>query len=267
MKAFVIDLKKCVGCRSCQVGCKDEHCSNEWLPYAKVQPWSGQFWMHVTEEERGAIPHVKVTYFPLMCQHCGNAKCLEACACGAIYRRDDGIVVIDPERCDGCGACAEACPFGTIFMNDELKIAQKCTGCSHLVDDPDQPIHVPRCVDNCPVDAIEWGEEEDLDLANVEVYKPELGSAPRVFYRNLPKKFVAGLVYDPIEKEVVIGAKCTLTGDGGTFEAMTDNFGDFWLRGLPEGDWTLTIEAAGKSKIIECSTKQKDCGLGEIPLA
>ena len=74
-------------------------------------------------------------------------------------------------------------------------------------------------------------------------------------------------VYDPETKEVVIGAQVTATGEGGTFTAVTDDWGDFWLRGLPDADWTVTIEAGGKRKVVETSTKEKDQGLGDIALA
>ncbi|NLE61717.1 MAG: oxidoreductase, partial [Planctomycetes bacterium] len=103
-------------------------------------------------------------------------------------------------------------------------------------------------------------------LAGAERLHPEWGTGPRVYYKHLPKKFVAGTVYDPVEKEVIIGAMCTLTGQAGQFTATTDSFGDFWLRDLPEDDFTLTIAAGGKVKKIEVSTKVKDIGLGDIPL-
>ena len=132
--------------------------------------------------------------------------------------------------------------------------------------DGDEPISVPRCVDNCHVDVITFGEEGDLDLEGTEVLHPEWGTKPRVFYRGLPKKFIAGTVYDPDAKEVVIGAKVKAVGESGTFEAATDDWGDFWLRGLPEDDWTITIEADGKASVLEVSTKEKDIGLGDIAL-
>lgn len=265
MKAFVIDLKKCVGCHDCQIGCKDEHCGNDWMPYAKPQPDTGHFWMKLNQEERGARPHVKVTYLPVMCQHCDNAPCMAVCNDKAIYKRDDGLVLIDPAKCTGCGDCIPACPYGVIYRNEALNIAQKCTGCAHLVDRK-WPIAVPRCVDNCHKDVFQFGEESELDLTGTEILHPEYGTKPRVYYRGLPKPFVAGTVYDPVEKEVITGAVCTLQGETGEFTVKTDNFGDFWLRDLPKGDFTLTIQANGKSKSMAVSTKDKDVGLGDIPL-
>ena len=264
MKAFLIDVEKCVGCHACQVGCKDEHCGNDWSPYAKEQPISGQFWLKVHQSERGKRPHVKVTYLPVLCQHCDNPPCQKA-APDAVYKRDDGLVIIDPEKAKGNQKLVDSCPYKVIFWNQEAQIAQKCTGCAHLIDRK-FPIDVPRCADNCHLDVIKFGEESELDLAGAEVLHPEFGTKPRVYYRGLPKKFVAGTVYDPQAKEVIEGAVCTLKGASGTFTSTTDDWGDFWLRGLPEDDFELTIEANGKAVKLEVSTKFEDVGLGDIAL-
>jgi len=264
MKAFLIDVNKCVGCHGCQVGCKDEHCGNDWSPYAKPQPLGGQFWLKVHQYERGARPHVKVTYLPVLCQHCDNAPCIKA-APDAVYKRDDGLVIIDPEKAKGNERLAKSCPYGVIFYNEELQVPQKCTGCAHLID-RGWPINKPRCVDNCHLDIIQFDEEDKLDLTGTEILHPEYGTKPRVYYRGLPKKFVAGTVYDPVAKEIIKGATATLTGTAGTFTATTDHYGDFWLRGLPDADFTLTIEAGGKAKALAVSTREKDIGLGDIAL-
>jgi hypothetical protein len=132
--------------------------------------------------------------------------------------------------------------------------------------DGNHPISVPRCVDNCHIDVITFGEESELDLTNTEVLHPEYGTKPRVYYRGLPKKFVAGTVFDPNAQEVWIGAKATLTGEAGTFTATTDEWGDFWLRDLPDAEFKLTIEAGNKIKTIEVSTVERDVGLPDIAL-
>lgn len=266
MKAFLIDLKKCVGCHDCQIGCKDEHCGISWLPFSAQQPDTGQFWIKVNQYERGRIPHVKVSYIPTMCNHCENAPCIKAAKNGAVYRRDDGLVIIDPVKSKGQKQIVDACPYHAVFWNDELNIPQKCTGCAHLLDG-DQPVKVPRCMDNCHVNAILFGEESELDLDGTEVLHPEYGTKPRVYYKNMPKRFIAGTVYDPEAKEVIIGAKCVATSDAGTFEAETDAYGDFWLWNLPEAEFKVTITANGKEKTLEANTISEDVGLGDIPLA
>lgn len=266
MKHIIVDVSKCNGCYNCQIACKDEHCGNDWSPYAKPQPDIGQFWMKLNETVRGNTPQVKVSYVPVMCQHCEDAPCKAACPTDAIYVRDDGLVVIDPKLCSGCRNCVDACPYGVIYFNEDLNLAQKCTGCAHLLD---KGWEVPRCVDACPTEALTFGEESDLSdkIAEGETLHPEFGLKTHVSYIDLPDKFIAGTVYDPEMNEVVIGATCTLKGEGQTFTQETNHWGDFWFNGLDIGSYTLKIEAAGKTVTVKDLSTEKDIGLGDIALA
>lgn len=273
MKVFVIDVGVCNGCYACQFACKDEHVGNDWAPIAKPQPDTGQFWMRVDEHIRGAVPQVKMHYVPNPCMHCGDAPCMDSCPVeGAIYRRDDGLVIIDAVKCTGCRECVDQCPYDAIYFNEDLNLAQKCTGCAHLLDGGEWK--TTRCADSCPTEAIKFGEESEFksEIAKAEILRPELGTKPKVYYLNIPKKFVAGTVYDPIEKEVIVGATCSLTGPaaaGKTLTATTDAFGDFWFHGLADGSCTLTIAAKGfaAKTFADLSTAEKDVSLGDIPLA
>jgi tetrathionate reductase subunit B len=269
MKVFVIDVARCVGCRNCQIACKDEHCGNDWLPYARPQPETRQFWCQVNENVRGTVPKVKISYVTRLCMHCDVAVCIPACPVeGGIYKRVDGLVIIDPKKCTGCMKCVKACPYGCIYYNEDLKIAQKCTGCTHLLD-RGWPIKEPRCVDACATGAIKFGEETEFSelIRKAEVLNPEYRTEPRVHYLSLPKRFIAGTVYDPVEKEVITGANCTLTGEGGIFSTITDGFGDFWFEGLKAGMFSLKIEAAGFAlKTIDAISTKQDINLGDIPL-
>ena len=265
-KAFVIDVAKCNGCYNCQLACKDEHCGNDWTPYAKPQPDIGQFWTKLRENVCGTIPKVKVHYIAEMCNHCARPGCLAACPKGAIYKRDDGFVIIDPEKCVGCGACQAACPYDAIYKNEELGICQKCTGCAHLLDNG---YAQPRCVEACPTDALRFGEEEELAelIRGAEVRKPETGMGPRVYYRNIPGQFIAGTVYDPVEKEVIIGAKCIAVSGGKMLECVTDEFGDFWFRDLAVGKYDVSISAKGfVTRSFAGVDTEKCVNLGDIPL-
>ena len=162
--AFAIDVARCCGCYNCQLACKDEHVDNDWTPYAKPQPETGQFWLKVEEHVCGTIPKVKMHYIPRLCNHCEKPACIGACTEGAISKRDDGLVLIEPEKCTGCKACVPVCPYDAIYFNDSLGLAQKCTGCAHLLDNG---YKVPRCVEACPTDAMRFGEEKDLkDVAD-----------------------------------------------------------------------------------------------------
>jgi len=268
MKVFVHDVSICNGCYCCQIACKDEHVGNDWTPYAKPQPDTGQFWLKLNEYIRGTVPKVKMYYIPTLCNHCDKATCISACPVqGAIYRRENGLVIIDPVKCTGCKNCVDACPYGAIYFNEDLNLAQKCTGCAHLLD---KGWKEPRCVDACPTEALKFMEESEAKelIKKAEVLYPEYKAKPRVYYLNIPKKFVAGTVYDPVEKEVVIGATCMLSANGKKLTAMTDGFGDFWFEGLDVGKYSLKIEAKGfAAKSIASISTEKDVNLGDIPLS
>jgi Fe-S-cluster-containing dehydrogenase component len=112
-------------CYNCQIVCKDEHVSNDWSPYAKPQPDTGQFCVKVNEYVRGTVPKVKMSYIPVLCMHCDDAPCIQSCPIeGGIYKRDDGLVIIDPKNCTGCMNCIDSCPFGCIYFNESICIAQ-----------------------------------------------------------------------------------------------------------------------------------------------
>lgn len=269
MKALVVDVGKCIGCYNCQLACKDEHVGNDWTPYAKPQP-EGHFWMKVNYQERGRLPKVKVDWIATPCMHCDDAPCLAACSQGAIKRREDGIVIIDPGKCQGERKCSAACPYGVIYFNEELGVAQKCTMCAHLLD---RGWKEPRCVTACPTDALRFGEEEDLEelIAKAQPLPPLKGIAPRVrvFYLGLPKLFIAGEIYSPTEDECLEGVKVTLTNmlTGEVTTAKTDNYGDFWLEPGKAGTYSLLAEKEGYyPKEIKSIRVDRDLNLGEIKL-
>lgn len=270
MKIFAVDLEKCVGCRSCQLVCKDEHCDNDWMPYAAPQPDTGQFWMDVREQERGQSPKVTVTYTPVMCQHCENAPCLAVAKDGAVYRREDGLVVVDPAKAKGQKQIVEACPYNAVFWNEELQIPQKCTGCAHLLDDG---WTVPRCVEACAHDAIRFGDYEDFagELDGAEALKPEANTKPHVYYFNLPKRFIGGEIADLEDEEVLIGAKVVLTNleSGETWETVSDDFGDFWFKQIPAAEYSIDVEIEDyRSRRVTdfISTVDRDLNVGTIAL-
>jgi tetrathionate reductase subunit B len=265
MKTIVIDVDRCIGCRNCQFACKDEHVDNDWSPITKPQP-EGHLWMKVSENERGSIPKLVVDWVPLMCLHCDNAPCIPSCPEDAIYKRADGIVIIDPQKCTGCKDCMEACPYGVIYFNEGLELCQKCTMCAHLLDDGWEE---PRCVTACPTEALIFGEEADLGdvLANAIELLPETGAKPRVKYLNYPAPFIAGEVYSPREDICIEAARVTLTDllTGQMTATYTDNYGDFWLKGLNTNTYSLKIEKEGYYP-KEIKSIRPDANLGAIKL-
>lgn len=268
MKAMVIDINRCNGCYNCQIACKDEHVGNDWSPIAKPQPDIGQFWMKVTDVVQGSVPKVRVRYMHDICQHCENAPCISACSSKAIYKRDDGIVIIDPEKCTGARLCLDACPYDVIYFNRDLNIAQKCTFCAHLLDDGWKE---PRCVDACPTNALRFGEEEDLKeyIDGTEVLHPEFNLKTRVYYKGLPNKyFVAGAVFDPEADECLEDCKVILTGADGTSASLqTDEFGDFWFERQGSGTYSLRVEKEGYlTRTLDNIDVEKDVNVGDIEL-
>jgi Fe-S-cluster-containing dehydrogenase component len=269
---FVIDITRCNGCYNCFLACKDEHCENDFPGYAAPQPMTGQYWMRMTERERGQFPKVKIAYTAIPCMHCENAPCIAAGLDGAVYRRKDGIVIIDPQKAKGQKQIVSACPYRVIYWNEALNLPQKCTMCAHLLD---AGWKEPRCSEACPTRAIKFG---DLDDPNSEVAKlvasgktepihPEFGLKESVSYIGLPKRFIAGSVVFGDTDECAEGVSVVLEGDGKVLTGKTDNYGEFEFEGLPENTrYTVNIEATGyKSQKIETSTSN-DQYLGYITL-
>jgi Fe-S-cluster-containing dehydrogenase component len=270
---MVIDVNKCVGCYNCFLTCRDEYAGNTYPGYSAAQPMSGGNWLKVNEIERGTYPHVRVDYVPVTCSQCDSAACVKLDQTGAISRRADGIVLIDPEKAKGNKELLTMCPYRRIEWNEELQLPQKCTFCAHLLDQGEPE---PRCVESCPSGALVFGDLDDPASAVArlvatgasEVPQPAYAMGEKVTYRGLPKKFVAGtVIYGDID-EVAKGLEITLSGEGATLSTKTNGFGDFEFDGLAENaKYTVQINAPGY-QAATCETKTaKDVFLGEIVLS
>jgi hypothetical protein len=162
----------------------------------------------------------------------------------------------------------ESCPYGAIFYNEELKLAQKCTGCAHLLDAREE---LPRCVQACTMECIKFGDKDDFAeiIEGAVVMRPEANTGPRVYYTGIPGRFIAGTVYDPVKKEILAGATVELLGAFGAKSVTTNGFGDFWFKDLPENEtYDVTIRRTGfadKTFLGLCT--DRDHNLGDIPLS
>lgn len=177
--AFVVDLDRCCDARACMGACKQEN--NVAL---------GSSWNRTYTVTTGDFPNTETYFIPIMCQHCRKPPCVPACPNGAFYKRSDGIVLIDNDKCTDCveKPCMKSCPYNAISYNEEEKVAEKCTLCAHLVDQGKPP----ACVTSCCAEAYIFGDidEPNSDIskkikeAGDKVYhlRPEAGTEPSVCY-------------------------------------------------------------------------------------
>ena len=248
------------------MACKDEHFENTYLPYTKDQPETGHFWIKVNVVERGKLPKLKIAPIPLPCMHCDDPPCVKAATGGAVYKRPDGVVIIDPVKSVGQWQIVDSCPYGVIYWNEQLDIPQKCTLCAHRIDAGKQP----KCVLSCPTGALVFGEFEDLQkMERAEPLNPEFGAKPRVYYIGLPKTFIAGALVDSKTGDCLEGAEVTAkdTATGKTYATKSDMWGDFWLDGLEaKKSYELTFSKPGITPKTQSVIPEKDTDLGDITL-
>jgi Fe-S-cluster-containing dehydrogenase component len=257
---LVIDVEKCENCNNCFLSCKDEHVNNDWPGYAAPQPGRGPSWISIEGVERGQHPFIDVAYLPVTCMHCTRPVCVKSAEEGAIYRRPDGIVIIDPVKARGQSALVEACPYGVIRWNEDLQVAQKCTLCAHLLD---EGWTQTRCTQSCPTGAlaikyVEDGEmQEIIAREKLESYRPEHDSNPSVYYKNLyrfTRCFIGGSLAVKIDAkdECAEGAKVNLLDESGKVvgETVSDSYGDFKFDNLVEnsGKYTLQFDLPGHNR-------------------
>lgn len=267
---LIIDVALCHDCNNCFLADKDEFVGNDFPPYSAAQPWTGQRWMNIERKERGQYPIVQVAYLPMPCMHCDNAPCLTAD--GAVYKRDDGLVIIDPEEAKGRPDIVDSCPYGAIYWNEEQELAQKCTGCAHLIDDGWVET---RCSQVCPTGAIKLVLADDAQLAEsvetegLEVYREELGTNPRVYYKNLykwEKVFVSGSVVYKDTDECADGARISVkSGDAVVGVGLANNYSEFVIDGLDAGrEFEVTVAADGYQPYVATVTPETSINLGTI---
>jgi len=270
---MVIDVSRCVGCYNCFLACHDEHVAIDHLPVAAAQPESGHRWMDIKVREQGSFPAVKVSHTPVPCLQCEDAPCMAADKNGALTRRPDGIVLIDPEKARGQRALVDACPYGVIYWNTAANTPQKCTFCAHLLDEGWKQ---PRCVEVCPTQALVFGDLEDptSPVAQrtaepaIEELRPELKTKPLVRYIGLPKRFVCGeVVLADQAGEPAPGVKVTLRRGTEVLSVTTDSYGDFEFKDVtPNEQYLLQVSHPGyTARELKVST-QADANLGAVQL-
>jgi Fe-S-cluster-containing dehydrogenase component/formate-dependent nitrite reductase membrane component NrfD len=172
---FLIDNRKCIGCHACTVACKSEH----EVPIGVDRTW-------VKYIEKGEFPNTRRMFTVMRCNHCDYAPCVTICPVTALYRRDDGVVDFNNERCIGCKACMQACPYDALYIDPESNTAAKCNYCTHRLEVGLEP----SCVVVCPERAIIPGDLDDpnseisrlINRFPTQVRKPEKGTKPKLYY-------------------------------------------------------------------------------------
>ncbi len=175
---FLVDLRRCIGCQTCSIACKQE-----WnVPVGRYRSW-------VKQAAKGEFPHTRKSFLPILCNNCEKPICVTVCPVLASYQKPNGIVEVDPHKCIGCRYCMASCPYGVRYLHPDLRIVQKCNWCSHRAENGLQP----ACVEACPASARIFGDLNDpsseisrmIAQNAVQPIKPEMGTYPRTFYIGL----------------------------------------------------------------------------------
>ena len=232
---LIIDVALCQNCNNCTLAAKDEYVGNTHAGYSAPASRVGADLISIEHRNRGEAPVVDAAYLVKMCNHCDDAPC-QTIGGDAVRKRDDGIVIIDPDKAIGRKDIVESCPYGAILWNEELQLPQTWIFDAHLLD---QGWNEPRCAQSCPTRVFEAVKTSDramherVKAENLEVLKPELRTKPRVYYKNLyrySKCFVGGTVIANIDgvEECVEGADVRVSHSGRTVgSTTTDAFGEF----------------------------------------
>lgn len=200
--AMGIDVDKCIGCNRCVEACTTE---NDVPP----EPFFTRTWVERyviyqdktvdvqnISEGRDRSPRtlqesdiLRSFFVPKLCNQCENPPCVQVCPVGATFSTEDGVVLIDSERCIGCGYCIQACPYGARYLHPKTRTADKCTFCYHRIVKG----MLPACVEVCPTEARLFGDLKNrasrlvrFERANkIDVLKPSLNTHPKVYYADL----------------------------------------------------------------------------------
>ncbi len=228
---MVIDTNRCVGCWTCAVACKeinDEPLGYWWNRVLTTAPNQSTAAKAPASENidvpYGVYPNVELAYLPVACQQCNDAPCVKVCPVQATFRREDGVVLVDYERCIGCRYCMAACPYGVRIFNwgdgerapggvigygkdyrvdgrlvfapvRPKGVVEKCTFCVERIDEG----QVPFCVESCPLGARVFGDLNDpsSDVSRLvrdggaQQLHPELGTDPNVYYLPVARRVAA----------------------------------------------------------------------------
>jgi Fe-S-cluster-containing dehydrogenase component len=232
---MIVDLGLCVNCHNCVLATKDEHSGNDFPGYSAAQTAPGIDTITVEKHIRGSGTQAEITYVPRMCNHCDDAPCMRRDHRGAIRKRDDGIIIIDPIAAKGGSDIPSLCPYGMIKWDADAAIPHIWNFDAHLLDNG---WSAPRCVQACPTSALQAVKLEDADMA-AKAADQQLSVLPgaqatgRIYYRSvhrLTHYLAAGTVLHKENGRMeCAGALAVGLYEDGTERAVTvtDAFGEF----------------------------------------
>jgi DMSO reductase iron-sulfur subunit len=172
---MLIDVSKCVGCHACRIACQNQN-------GLKVR----EYYNRIEEQESGEFPNYSRRFIPIQCQHCDNPPCVKVCPAGACYKRENGVVFVDREKCIGCKYCILACPYNAPIIQEDEEYMHKCTFCIEFVEKDG----TPACVATCMTGVRVFGDLNDpeSEISRIVVKKKivrlmeDLDTKPSIYY-------------------------------------------------------------------------------------
>ena len=247
---MIVDVARCNNCYNCFVATKDEYVDNEYEGYAASQPLHGHSWVKMEYRESGQWPMVETNFRPAMCNHCDDAPCMKVAKDGAIKKRDDGIVIIDPKKAKGQKQIVDACPYGAIYWNEESQIPQAWPFDAHLLDSGWKKTKLETV---CPTEVFRSLKVSDAEMQKIAAeeelvtLESDTSAKPRVYYKNnhlFTTCFVGGTIVtrkDDVEDSVEGATVSAMQGDTLLGVASSDPFGEFTIGGMELGIGAITV--------------------------
>jgi len=197
-----IQVEKCIGCGKCVEACKEENnvprepfFFRTWIERyvikknGEVSVQSIDTRIEQSKEIFDEKEIMRSFFVPKLCNQCENPPCVQVCPVGATFKSEDGVILVDENRCIGCRYCIQACPYGARYLHPEKEVADKCTFCYHRITKG----MLPACVEVCPTQARIFGDIKSgasplnrfKRMNKLHVLKPSLNTEPKVSYSGL----------------------------------------------------------------------------------
>lgn len=272
---LIVHVGRCINCQNCVIADRDEYVGNDFPGYSAPASAEAPSPFRILRRDRGTAPMVDATYLPVTCNHCDDAPCVRA-GRGAVRKRDDGIVIVDPVAAKGRRDLVAACPYGAIVWNEERDLPQTWIFDAHLLDRGG----TLRCAQACPTDVFEPVRLDDdamrtrAERDGLRTLRPDLGTRPRVWYAGLARweaDFVGASVATTTADGIdcVVDAEVRLIDDGAVVATLrTDAFGEVKFDGLTADGRILELAVdhhGHTARRVFAFTES--LFLGEIPIA